>query len=339
MTLILNQLDWDELCQQAPAPQASNLALDEFEGLTGIPEVIGRGYDRYIELSPEIGLSFHDCEYRQDLEVKAPAHDHPIQIAVHLSGCIYCDAVHPNLGESCGYFSGSGMSPGYVEKYLGGERLTVVGFEIEPDWFAAFLQTDQSYGSEMQRLLFKGEDWKASFYPTVTPAMRSLAQQMWNVPYRGAAKRIYLQAKVLELLAIHLDWLDGSRHKPSNGQLKPTTVDRIHHAKEILLANLEYPPSVLELAQRVGVSDRTLQRGFRELFGKTVFGYLTEQRMKLSEQWLRQGNYTITEVATMVGYSNPGHFTAAFKRQFGITPRECLSGKMSVLRSSKFVLE
>ena len=96
---------------------------------------------------------------------------------------------------------------------------------------------------------------------------------------------------------------------------------------------------MLELAQQVGVSDRTLQRGFRELFGTTVFGYLTEQRMELAEQWLRQGNFTVTEIATMAGYSNPGHFAAAFKRQFGITPRECLLGKMSVLGSSKSVLE
>jgi AraC-like DNA-binding protein len=339
MTILLNQSDWDELCQQTPAPQANNLALDGFERLAGIPEAIGRGYDGYIQLSPEIGLSFHDCEYRQDLRVKTPAHGHSIQIAVHLSGCIYCDAVHPHLGESCGYFSGSGMSPGYVEKYRGGERLTVVSFEIEPDWFAAFLQADQQYGSGMQNLLFKGEDWKESFYPTVTPGMRSLAQQIWNAPYRGAAKRIYLQAKVLELLAMHLDWLDGDQSKPSNGQLKPTTVDCIYHAREILLANLEQPPSVLELAQQVGVSDRTLQRGFRERFGKTVFSYLTEQRMKLAEQWLRQGNCTIADVATMAGYSNPGHFAAAFKRQFGITPRECLLGKLSVLRSSKSVLE
>nr|WP_238718512.1 AraC family transcriptional regulator [Petrachloros mirabilis] len=217
--------------------------------------------------------------------------------------------------------------------------MITVGIEFEPDWLAAFLQTDPQYSSDIEKLLFKGEDWKVSFYPTVTPAMRSLAQQMCNAPYRGAVRRMYLQAKVFELLAMQLDWLNGNQSKPSDRQLKPTTIDRVYHAREVLLANLEYPPSVLELAQQVGVSDRTLQRGFRELFGKTVFGYLTEQRMKLAEQGLRQGNCTIAEIATMAGYSNPGHFAAAFKRKFGITPRECLLGKMSVLRSSKSVLE
>jgi AraC-like DNA-binding protein len=338
MTLILTQSDWDELEQQAPKPQPSDLVLGDFEELTGVAEHLGRGYIRRTKLIPGVWLSFYDCEYRQDLKVEVPAHDHPIQFAIHLSGFIYFDAVHPNLGGTCGYFSGSGMSPACVEKYRGGEHLTVVNVEIEPEWFEAFL-ADEQYDADTLKCLFKGEDWKVSFYPTVTCKTRSLAQQLWNAPYRGAAKRMYLQAKVLELLAMHLDWLDGNQNKLSNGPLKSTTVDCIYHAREILLANLECPPSVLELAQQVGVSDRTLQRGFRELFGKTVFGYLTEQRMELAEQWLRQGNCTIAEIATRAGYSNPGHFTAAFKRKFGITPRECLLGKMSVLRSFKSVLK
>ncbi|WP_263975317.1 helix-turn-helix domain-containing protein [Leptolyngbya sp. 7M] len=39
------------------------------------------------------------------------------------------------------------------------------------------------------------------------------------------------------------------------------------------------------------------------------------------------GHYTVAEVAAMVGYSNLGHFAAAFKRKFGITPRDDLWGK------------
>lgn len=56
------------------------------------------GYSRGMELSPGLWLSFYDCEYHQDLMVRAPGHDHLIQIVAHLSGFIYFDAVHPNLG-------------------------------------------------------------------------------------------------------------------------------------------------------------------------------------------------------------------------------------------------
>jgi len=104
----------------------------------------------------------------------------------------------------------------------------------------------------------------------------------------------------------------------------------LHQAREILLYQLENPPSLLELAAMVGVSVRTLKRGFPELFGKTVFGYLTDRRMEWAEKLLQQGNLSVTEVANLVGYSNPGHFAAAFKRRFCVTPSQSAIAKQQV---------
>ncbi len=331
MTLILSQLEFDELCQQAPQPLVENLVLDSFERLEGVPEILGGGYNRGMKLSPGVWLDFSDCEYNQDLMVKTPVHDHPIQFTIFLSGLLYFKDTHPNLGGSHSYFSGSGISPGYIEKHRAGERLTCVNVEIEPEVLDSFLLEDGQYNSDIQKLLFKGEDWKTSFYPTVTPAMRSLAQQMWNPPYRGAAKRMYLQAKVFELVAMHLDWISAEQ-KPIHDTpgLKPETIACIHHAKEILTTQLEYPLSLCELAQQVGVSVRTLHRGFTLLFNTTVVGYLTQQRLQKAEKLLRQGNYQVSEVANLVGYSHLSRFAASFKRQYGITPSQCLAGKKAV---------
>ncbi|MBF2047978.1 MAG: helix-turn-helix transcriptional regulator [Elainella sp. C42_A2020_010] len=73
---------------------------------------------------------------------------------------------------------------------------------------------------------------------------------------------------------------------------------------------------MLELAQQVGISERTLQRGFRAVFQTTVQGYLKQQWLKQAERLLRQGNYTVPEAANLVGYGHLRHFAAAFKRQF-----------------------
>lgn len=331
MTLILSQSDFRELHQQAPKPQVQNLVLDSFERLEGVPEILGQGYNRSMKLSPGVWLNFSDCEYHQDLMVKTPAHEHPIQIGIFLSGLLYFDDVHPNIGGMHSYFSGSGISPAYIEKHRAGERLTCVNVEIEPELLDSFLLEDGQYSSDIQKLLFKGEDWKLSFYPTVTPAMRSLAQQMWNVPYRGAAKRMYLQAKVFELVAMHLDLISADQQPIHDTPgLKPETIARIHHAKEILTTQLEHPPSLCELAQQVGISVRTLHRGFTTLFNTTVVGYLTQQRLQKAEMLLRQGDRKVAEVANLVGYGHLGNFAAAFKRQYGITPSQCLAGKKAV---------
>ncbi|MBW4556633.1 MAG: AraC family transcriptional regulator [Trichormus sp. ATA11-4-KO1] len=328
MTLILSQSDFDELYQQAPQPQVQNLVLDSFERLEGVPEILGRGYDLSMNLSPGVWLNFSDHEYHQDLMVKTPAHNHPIQFTIFLSGLLYFENTHPNLGGTHSYFSGSGISPGYIEKHRAGEGLTCVNVEISPELLDSFLLEDGQYSSDVQKLLFKGEDWKNSFYPKVTPAMRSLAQQMWNPPYRGTAKRMYLQAKVFELVAMHLDWISAEQQPIFDlPGFKPDTIARIYHAKEILTTQLEHPPLLSELAQQVGVSVRTLQRGFSALFNTTVVGYLTQQRLKNAQGLLCQGDHKVSEVANLVGYSHLSHFAAAFKRQYGITPSQYLAGE------------
>lgn len=326
MTLILNQADWNELQYQSPSIYPQGLVLDDFEQLTGVPEPIGCGYHRGMELSPGVWLSFSESRYYQDVKVHVPAHEHPIQIGVFLSGYLDC-SIHPTLGGSCGYFSGSGVSPAYVEVQPGGQQLTYFNLEIDPAVIGTFLADGQGQ-SEIIQQLFKGEDWKASFYPQVTPAMRSLVHQMWHTPYRGIAKRIYLQAKVFELLALHLDLMaNHAGQTQSCSGLKPDTVARLHYAKEILTNQLENPPLLSELAKQVGMSDRTLQRGFKSLFNITVVGFLKQQRLLQAEQLLRQGTHSVTEVANRVGYGHLGHFAAAFRQQFGITPQACLAGR------------
>ncbi|MFQ4144620.1 AraC family transcriptional regulator [Chlorogloeopsis sp. ULAP02] len=332
MTLILSISDFDELYQQAPKPQVENLVLDGFEMLEGVPEIIGRGYNRIMNLSPGVWLGFYDWEFHQDLIVKMPAHNHPIQFMIFLSGVTYFDDVHPRvMGGTHSYFSGSGISPACSGKHRAGDRLTIVDVDIEPLLLESFFLEDGHYSHEFQKQLYKEQDWKLSFYPTLTPAMRSLAQQMWNVPYRGAVKRMYLQAKVFELVAIYLDLISADQQSIYDvPKLKPETITRIHHAKEILTTQLEHPPSLLELARQVGVSVSTLHRGFPILFNTTVLGYLTQQRLQKAEMLLRQGDRKVAEVANLVGYGHLGRFAAAFKRQYGITPSQCLAGKKVV---------
>lgn len=89
----------------------------------------------------------------------------------------------------------------------------------------------------------------------------------------------------MELLVIYLDLIaeDQTQTRIYPG-LKPETIARLHHAKDILDTRLENPPSILELAQQVGVSDRTLQRGFPMLFNTTVTVY---ENLKQKPLWNR----------------------------------------------------
>lgn len=108
---------------------------------------------------------------------------------------------------------------------------------------------------------------------------------------------------------------------PQSSVLRPDDIERLHHAKEILISNLDNPPSLLNLARLVGINDRKLKQGFRQVFGTTVYGYFQEYRMRQAKRLLAEGSLNVTEVAYAVGYTSPSRFCDAFKRQFSITPK------------------
>ncbi len=208
------------------------------------------------------------------------------------------------------------------------QRLVGVNIHLLPEVLEQFLLGMIDANTALLKLLLKQNDWKVPFFPTVTTEMRQVAQQIGTAPLCGTARRLYLQAKVFELLALQLQPIlsDHNLLQSPPGR-KPDTIARMYHAKEVLASRLENPPALFDLAQQVGVSDRTLRRGFRDLFGTTVIGYLAQQRMQQAEQLLREGNCTVASVANRVGYAHLGHFALRFKRQFGITPSQALAGK------------
>ena len=66
---------------------------------------------------------------------------------------------------------------------------------------------------------------------------------------------------------------------------------------------------------------------WKEVYGSPVFQYLLEYKMNLSKQLLTGGKYNVNEVSMKLGYSTASHFIAAFKRRFGITPKQYIMHK------------
>ena len=77
----------------------------------------------------------------------------------------------------------------------------------------------------------------------------------------------------------------------------------------------------------VGTNECTLKNGFKKLFGATVFAYLFDYRMGMARNYLLDTDKTIQEIAELVGYDYHSHFATAFRRKFGLSPREYRGGK------------
>ncbi|MEH1931242.1 AraC family transcriptional regulator [Nostoc sp.] len=289
--------EWQEWWAEARENSQQN-SLEPFESYSEVPRQLGKGYTRSIEVHPQVWLEISNCEYYDDVLSQGCDCDHPLEFAVRLSGKI-TDEFGGQLGEGYTLISGGGIQRKMA--LLDSQAQVYIIFSMPPELLATFFPTGDGEIPKQLRFLAKGNEWQTLLYPKTTTAIQTVAQQIVNCPYHGMTKRLYLQAKVLELMSLQLaPFLAEQALVQPSPRLKAQTIARIHHAREILLSRLENPPSILELAQMVGMSDRTLQRGFQELFGTTAFSYLTEKRMEWAEQLLRQGNMTIAEVANKI---------------------------------------
>ncbi|MEO6245123.1 MAG: AraC family transcriptional regulator [Opitutaceae bacterium] len=154
----------------------------------------------------------------------------------------------------------------------------------------------------------------------LTPAARFAAESILGCPFAGSLRAMALTARGHDLLLEFLTALANSA-SPSAGPITRALADRIHAAAEILKRALDLPPTLPALAREVGLSETTLKRGFRQVFGTTPFAYLRARRLEHAHALLAAGEATVLEAAAIVGYSNPSNFAAAFRRQFGVNPK------------------
>ncbi len=80
------------------------------------------------------------------------------------------------------------------------------------------------------------------------------------------------------------------------------------------------PWTVARVAAEVGVSRAALARRFAELVGEPPMTFLTEWRLTLAADLLRESELTLAAVAARVGYATPFGLSTAFKRRFGLSP-------------------
>ena len=84
------------------------------------------------------------------------------------------------------------------------------------------------------------------------------------------------------------------------------------------------PPTLAELARQSQINECALKRGFRQVFGTTVFGYLHNYRLEYARQLLDQGTKTVIGVAHTVGFASRSSFARAFRKKFGVNPAQYL---------------
>lgn len=97
---------------------------------------------------------------------------------------------------------------------------------------------------------------------------------------------------------------------------------KLIEAVEIMERTPEQPLPRSELAQRVGLTTRQLERLFRRYLGRTPTRYYLELRLKRARMLLTQTSMSVLDVGLACGFVSASHFAKAYRDRFQRTPRE-----------------
>lgn len=156
--------------------------------------------------------------------------------------------------------------------------------------------------------------WKTSNFK-----IQQIINEIINCPYKDELRDLFLLSKSIELLVLQAELysMDSSKQFIKTEKDKRKLIE----AKELLSHRIENPPTIVELSKLIGINEYKLKKGFKELFGTTVFGYIHNCRMSLAKRLLLGTDKTAKEIAYQTGYNSPQHFSHAFKKKFGRTPK------------------
>ena len=136
------------------------------------------------------------------------------------------------------------------------------------------------------------------------------------------------ECSTLKLYALFLDYfadLTSLAEYALPFKTNPPTGDSalIHRILEYMNAHYTEDITVKELAEMASMSEKNFIRYFHFNAGISPKRYLIEQRMKYATELLTDTENSITEIAQLVGYSDPYCFSKAFRKYYGESPSAC----------------
>ncbi len=152
----------------------------------------------------------------------------------------------------------------------------------------------------------------------MTPEMENIIDAVFNMKYHGKTKMMFFRSQMTALISHFFGELASLQTEKINTSER----DKLYKAKDILLENLDNPPSLNELSKQIGLNSYNLKKSFKELFGVPVFKYLQNERLTTAHNLIKNEELTVHEAAWHVGYDSLSSFSNAFEKKFGYRPSQ-----------------
>jgi AraC-like DNA-binding protein len=152
----------------------------------------------------------------------------------------------------------------------------------------------------------------------MTPEMQSIVDSLFTIQYTGKTKMMFFRSQITTLLSHFFGQLASLKTEKINTSER----EKLNLARDILLENIDNPPSLHEISKAIGLNTFKLKKEFKAFFGVPVFKYLQYERLTIAHKMISNQESTVQEAAWHVGYDSLSSFSNAFEKKFGYRPSQ-----------------
>jgi AraC-like DNA-binding protein len=251
--------------------------------------------------------------------VKDDARENYLELKFCVSGNVYCKekATECNMCKA-------GLSKNCTDKV---NTADILSFRFTPALLSQFVKPRNATNTISEDIVnFKHSSSFTRILPLCAKT-RMVLEALLNHNYTDSLENIYINAQIQMLLLYSMDCMIGEKDiDVINCKFLANEIDRekIAKARELLIQHIGEPITIKELSRKVAINECYLKKGFKEMFGTTIFDFYQSQRMEHARYLLYEKGLSVTDVSMLLGYSSISHFSTAFKKHTGLKPCELL---------------
>ncbi len=304
-------LQFSEILSLVGRDADSLLQLVEEKSLA-IPSAVQYSIKRY---SKNPGMHFEDAGMVV-YSFSSKKKDNYLQLKFCVAGNTYCedtDCKNCNLGN-------------FRDCAESADSMDVVQVHFSAGQLSQFIKSKTSNTLSDDVLNFRHQTSFSKMLP-VCSKIKGIIEGLVNHNYSGSLENIYVNAQLQMLLLFSLDCIvtDNEPMLPECKFLSNAAdINKVALAREILIEHIGEPITIKTLSRKVAMNECYLKKGFKEMYGTTIFDFYQNQRMEHAKYLLYEKAMSVTDVSMMLGYSSISHFSTAFKKFTGLKPCELL---------------
>jgi AraC-like DNA-binding protein len=156
---------------------------------------------------------------------------------------------------------------------------------------------------------------------------RTMLKELFELKENDPLNPIRMLAGIIHLIEKFLHSFLRQEQATLPRTVKKNDLESMQHVEQILSSRLEGFPSLESLAHEVFMSTSKLKNLFKQVYGHTLYDYYNKSRLQRARDLLITGQCSIKQAGSEIGFSNLSHFAKAFRKEFGILPRDLVKGR------------